>query len=224
MQLLLEKDPAKRLGSTEADSAEIKAHPFFRSINWDDIYNLRIKPPFVPHISHTKDVSNFDEEFTKELPVLTPLQNDLHEQDQEEFRNFTYTADWILEAQQQQQQQKTVTLMSNLRQEPATSLSLLTLTDGGDAVTVQQQSNSQAHQVSTESPSPSSPTIVSPKPQLPPHLRAAAHMRQPLDALEREDSPDEANDETIIDSKNSSQSSDSSPESVSPIASENDDI
>lgn len=31
---LLERDPKKRLGSSQADASEIMAHAFFRDINW----------------------------------------------------------------------------------------------------------------------------------------------------------------------------------------------
>jgi hypothetical protein len=69
---------------------------------WDDYLKKKVPPPFVPTIVHEKDVSNFDEEFTKELPVLTPIQSQLSELDQEEFRGFSYTAEWVLEQSNQQ--------------------------------------------------------------------------------------------------------------------------
>ena len=40
------------------------------------------------------DVSNFDTEFTRELPLLTPCNSVLSDLDQEEFRGFTYVSDW----------------------------------------------------------------------------------------------------------------------------------
>lgn len=42
---MLQKDPGRRLGSGDGDSEEIKNHPYFDGINWNDIYNRRIKPP-----------------------------------------------------------------------------------------------------------------------------------------------------------------------------------
>jgi protein kinase N len=43
-----------------------------------------------------EDVSNFDEEFTTEKPVLTPPRDArvLTENDQMLFRDFSYMADW----------------------------------------------------------------------------------------------------------------------------------
>ncbi len=43
-----------------------------------------------------EDVSNFDEEFTSEKPVLTPPKDPriLSDDDQSLFKDFTYMADW----------------------------------------------------------------------------------------------------------------------------------
>ncbi|KAK9762287.1 Serine/threonine kinase [Basidiobolus ranarum] len=94
IQKLLTRDPEKRLGSGRSDAEEIKRHPFFRGVNWDDIMNKRIDPPFRPKITSRTDISNFDSEFTREKPVLTPVQNALDSVDQEEFYGFSYMADW----------------------------------------------------------------------------------------------------------------------------------
>ena len=42
---LLQKDPWKRLGGSSRDAEEIKEHPYFKDVNWDDVYNKRITPP-----------------------------------------------------------------------------------------------------------------------------------------------------------------------------------
>ena len=41
---LLEKNPNKRLGSIK-DAQEIKEHPYFKDVDWDKVYNKKIKPP-----------------------------------------------------------------------------------------------------------------------------------------------------------------------------------
>lgn len=51
------------------------SQPFFRNIVWDDIYNKRVAPPFLPQIKNATDTSNFDSEFTSVTPVLTPVQS-----------------------------------------------------------------------------------------------------------------------------------------------------
>ncbi|KAJ3074702.1 Serine/threonine kinase [Podochytrium sp. JEL0797] len=90
LKKLLTKDPLLRLGSGPTDSAEIKAHPYFKDVNWDDVLHLKITPPFFPKITSPTDISNFDEEFTKEAAVLTPINMVLSATDQEEFRGFTH--------------------------------------------------------------------------------------------------------------------------------------
>ncbi|KAI8581145.1 hypothetical protein K450DRAFT_233306 [Umbelopsis ramanniana AG] len=94
-QKLLTRDPERRLGSSPADAQEIKAHPFFAGVHWDDMLQKRVPPPFYPKITGRADTSNFDEEFTREMPVLTPITSTLNRPEQQEFSNFSYTADWI---------------------------------------------------------------------------------------------------------------------------------
>lgn len=40
-------------------------------MDWDALLAKKLKPPFLPVIKAPKDVSNFDEEFTRLKPVLT---------------------------------------------------------------------------------------------------------------------------------------------------------
>ena len=42
---LLERDPNKRLGGSIKDAQEIKEHPYFKDVDWDKVYNKKIKPP-----------------------------------------------------------------------------------------------------------------------------------------------------------------------------------
>uniref|UniRef100_A0A4X1V9R0 non-specific serine/threonine protein kinase n=1 Tax=Sus scrofa TaxID=9823 RepID=A0A4X1V9R0_PIG len=45
---------------------EIKNHVFFSVINWDDLINKKITPPFNPNVSGPSDLRHFDPEFTEE--------------------------------------------------------------------------------------------------------------------------------------------------------------
>jgi serine/threonine protein kinase len=45
---LLEKEPSKRLGGGEYCAVEIKSHPFFSDVNWTDVAQKAIEPPYVP--------------------------------------------------------------------------------------------------------------------------------------------------------------------------------
>lgn len=94
LQKLLTRDPTRRLGSGKADAEEIKRHPFFKDVSFDDVLNKRIPPPYFPTINGSADTSNFDEEFTKEQPTLTPVHGQLSSRDQQEFSGFSWVASW----------------------------------------------------------------------------------------------------------------------------------
>ncbi|KAJ2406598.1 Serine/threonine kinase, partial [Coemansia sp. RSA 2530] len=94
-QALLEKDPSKRLGSGPNDADDIMKHSFFTGINWDDVLNKKIPPPYVPDIRGRFDVSNFDPEFTNEKPGLTPTNTIIEAHDQKEFSDFDYVSPWV---------------------------------------------------------------------------------------------------------------------------------
>ncbi|KAF8270816.1 hypothetical protein EI94DRAFT_1797758 [Lactarius quietus] len=98
LQKLLTRDPARRLGSGKGDAEEIKRHPFFKDVSFDDIFNKRIPPPYFPTINGSADTSNFDEEFTKEQPTLTPVHGQLTSRDQAEFNGFSWVASWAQDA------------------------------------------------------------------------------------------------------------------------------
>lgn len=89
-QGLLTKDPEKRLGASPKDALEVMEEPFFSNINFDDILNLRVEPPFVPEIKSEDDTSYFEKEFTSAPPTLTPLPSILSSELQEEFRGFSF--------------------------------------------------------------------------------------------------------------------------------------
>uniref|UniRef100_A0A8C6MEU4 protein kinase C n=1 Tax=Nothobranchius furzeri TaxID=105023 RepID=A0A8C6MEU4_NOTFU len=96
MRRLLRRSPERRLGAGERDAEEVKKHLFFRNIDWDGLLAKKVKPPFVPTIQSSSDVSNFDEEFTSEAPILTPPREPraLNSEEQKLFSDFDYIADW----------------------------------------------------------------------------------------------------------------------------------
>ncbi|KAH6564395.1 hypothetical protein BASA62_007960 [Batrachochytrium salamandrivorans] len=100
LQKLLTKDPARRLGSGKNDAVDIKQHPFFAGVDWDSLRRLDIPPPFLPNVKSPTDISNFDEEFTREMPILTPCTSVLSIANQEEFRGFTHISDWAQDIRQ----------------------------------------------------------------------------------------------------------------------------
>lgn len=50
---LLEKDPSKRLGNDKG-SVDIKNHPWFASVDWDDVLHKRVKP-YPPYLYKSKE-------------------------------------------------------------------------------------------------------------------------------------------------------------------------
>ncbi|XP_062243988.1 serine/threonine-protein kinase N1 isoform X2 [Platichthys flesus] len=95
MRRLLRRNPERRLGSGEKDAEEVKKQPFFRNVDWEALLQRKVPPPFMPSIRSKEDVSNFDEEFTTELPTLTPPREPrvLSRKDQESFQDFDYVSD-----------------------------------------------------------------------------------------------------------------------------------
>lgn len=95
MRRLLNKNPSRRLGASENDAQDIKQQAFFKRVDWDKLLARKVEPPFKPSIKSKDDVSNFDEEFTREQPELSPPKEprELTNYDQLLFREFDYEAD-----------------------------------------------------------------------------------------------------------------------------------
>lgn len=76
---LLQKDISERLGSQQ-DVTEVLSHPFFESINIDDLYEQNIEAPFKPEVNDDViDLSNFDSELTKEEARMSIIDNSQRE-------------------------------------------------------------------------------------------------------------------------------------------------
>uniref|UniRef100_A0A3Q1INL5 Ribosomal protein S6 kinase n=1 Tax=Anabas testudineus TaxID=64144 RepID=A0A3Q1INL5_ANATE len=72
IQRLLIKDPKKRLGSGPNGAENVKKHPFYQKINWEDLAAKQVPAPFKPVIRDELDVSNFADEFTEMDPTYSP--------------------------------------------------------------------------------------------------------------------------------------------------------
>lgn len=59
IRLLLDRDPRRRLGAREG-VRDLKRHPFLRNINWEDMSDKEVIPPFKPSITSDTDTSYFD--------------------------------------------------------------------------------------------------------------------------------------------------------------------
>lgn len=92
---MLEKNPKRRLGGNHRDASEIKEHPFFQGINWQELRAKRRKAPYKPPLTSEDDVQNFSSEFTDMVPEdpecdAPPSRIRL-------FRGYTYVAPEHLE-------------------------------------------------------------------------------------------------------------------------------
>uniref|UniRef100_A0A8C8CLZ8 non-specific serine/threonine protein kinase n=1 Tax=Oncorhynchus tshawytscha TaxID=74940 RepID=A0A8C8CLZ8_ONCTS len=96
---LLIKDPNKRLGGGPDDAKEIMRHSFFVAVDWQDVYDKKLVPPFMPQVSSETDTRYFDEEFTAQTITITPPEkydeDGMGEGDSERrphFPQFSYSA------------------------------------------------------------------------------------------------------------------------------------
>ena len=94
---LLNRNPKHRLGAVDG-AISLKEHVFLCDIDWNNLKDKKLPPPFVPHIANELDTSNFDPEFTNAstsainrqlIMGSTPLSQAV----QENFKGFTYVDD-----------------------------------------------------------------------------------------------------------------------------------
>ena len=84
---LLQRDPNNRL-----NIHQIKAHPFFQSIDWDDLFARKVTPPYIPNVRGETDVRNIDTDFTNEVAAETLVENS-HLLNTVQIKEFTYRGD-----------------------------------------------------------------------------------------------------------------------------------
>jgi len=93
---LLERMVSSRLGSGVTDVDELKRSAFFRTLDFEAVMKLEYEPEFKPPAQKSEtDVSNFDEEFTKEVAKDSVVTTHMSETMQEKtnFEGFTFQGD-----------------------------------------------------------------------------------------------------------------------------------
>ncbi|KAM4020942.1 RAC-beta serine/threonine-protein kinase [Anomaloglossus baeobatrachus] len=94
---LLKKDPKQRLGGGPTDAQEVKEHRFFAPINWQDVNQRKLTPPFKPQVTSEIDTRYFDDEFTAQSITVTPPDrydnlDALETDERAHFPQFSYSA------------------------------------------------------------------------------------------------------------------------------------
>lgn len=99
LRALFKRNPANRLGSGPNAIGDVKAHPFFATIDWVQLYRREVVPPFIPAVSRPDNTLYFDREFTSKTPEEftdspgVPPSANAHEL----FRGFSFVAPSLAE-------------------------------------------------------------------------------------------------------------------------------
>lgn len=80
--------PQNRLGVNGVE--EIKRHPFFKGVDWDNIRNS--KPPFIPELKNDWDTHYFDS-FEEEEPFYPPVSKKMRKRKDVNYPGYTFNRD-----------------------------------------------------------------------------------------------------------------------------------
>jgi len=89
MRKFLDRNPSTRLQDADA----IKAHPYFKGMDWDKIYRREVPPPYIPSVSSKDSTKMIDRNFVnmdvkREIKPGEALQGD-------QFEGFTFMRDGV---------------------------------------------------------------------------------------------------------------------------------
>eukprot|EP00475_Leptophrys_vorax_P029864 TRINITY_DN441_c0_g4_i2.p1 TRINITY_DN441_c0_g4~~TRINITY_DN441_c0_g4_i2.p1 ORF type:complete len:399 (-),score=99.96 TRINITY_DN441_c0_g4_i2:1755-2951(-) len=86
---VMEPDPLKRLGCGKEGWQEIKTHPWFSDISWDDVRNRKVPAPFVPSASNY-GAENFENIAALNEVLFTNNPQEVPEKLQKAFEGIDY--------------------------------------------------------------------------------------------------------------------------------------
>jgi len=109
---LLNRNVEQRLGAAESTMfkvrgvQELKDHVFFKGLNWNDLADLKVKPPIVPFSegADQEDTFNFSSKFTELDPSAVDADEEkrfaahLENAKEEDFKGFSFTRGSYLSA------------------------------------------------------------------------------------------------------------------------------
>eukprot|EP00729_Bicosta_minor_P003730 gene3730-1502_t len=88
---LLDRNPTTRIGCGPTGKADIQRHAFFSGIDWGKMASRQIPPPFRPIVKDPRSTEHFDNEFTDEPAIITPIDKAFVAQiEQAEFQGFSF--------------------------------------------------------------------------------------------------------------------------------------
>lgn len=79
---VLQVDVSRRYGVLKNGVMDFKNHKWFKEVDWDNLLNSRIRPPFIPKVKHPGDTSNFE---PFEYEKLKECSVNLYEEDFADF-------------------------------------------------------------------------------------------------------------------------------------------
>lgn len=76
---LLVHDRTRRLGSMKNGTEDVKCHKWFKVIDWNLVYQRKLKAPIIPKLAHPGDTRNFDDYPEENWRAAPPLSGKLLE-------------------------------------------------------------------------------------------------------------------------------------------------
>ncbi|KAL1844517.1 hypothetical protein VTK73DRAFT_2377 [Phialemonium thermophilum] len=80
-------DRSRRLGNISGGAARVKAHPFFRGVDWTAVLERRHRGPILPPVRYPGDAQCFDI-YPEEDPASEPYTDEMAAQYDEYFKDF----------------------------------------------------------------------------------------------------------------------------------------
>ncbi|KAI8886413.1 hypothetical protein K501DRAFT_164784, partial [Backusella circina FSU 941] len=79
-----------RLGWGENGIQEIKAHAYFSTIDWEQVSQGNLTPPYIPVFASETDLTHFDETFTTMDPRISTSSGTFPSSSTDPFEGFSY--------------------------------------------------------------------------------------------------------------------------------------